>query len=153
MTDTDSTYEALKEKYHLPSYDELNWEYEIGNIEEDDLVIRNVRKKVAEKFEYIANVLSSIIQPETDMTTLHEVSFFEDKEKEEIVKIYKRIMYYYRYASRLTVDDSEEANAAYINEAHAELKKLKPQLVKIFDKIKDAWTKEMNQKVEAGYFG
>ncbi|MFC1754316.1 hypothetical protein ACFL96_13150, partial [Thermoproteota archaeon] len=96
MTEIESSYESLKKKYHLPSYEELNWEYEIGNIEEDDLVIRNIRKKITEKFEYIANVLSSIIQPETDLSNLHEASFFDEKEKEDIIKVYKRVMYYYR---------------------------------------------------------
>jgi hypothetical protein len=62
-------------------------------------------------------------------------------------------MYYYRYASRLVVEDSEKDNAQFILEAHEELNKMKPALKKYFDKIKDSWTKELKKSVDTGYFG
>ena len=153
VPEIESLYEVLKEKYKLPSYAKLNWEYEIGNIEEDDLLIRNIRKKITEKIEYMINILSSIIQPETDAANLHEASFFDDKEKEDILSMYKLLMYYYRYSSKLNVHDSEKENADFILEADDELKKMKPNLLKYFDKIKESWTKEMKTKDAAGYFG
>jgi len=156
MDELKEAYEELKQKHGLPAFDELNWEYELAGIEVDDLLIRNVRKKVTEKFEFIANVLSGILQPESDLASLHEVSFFSDPEKEELVKVYKQLMYYYRRASKLVVEDTPETNAEFIKEAHVALIKLKPQLLACFDNITETWKKELKELKESGekgYFG
>lgn len=153
MTEEESSYEKFREKYDLPSYEELNWEYEIGDIEEDELVIRNIRKKVTEKIEHTANILSGIIQPDTEISSLHEISFFTEEEKQDVIKLYKKLMYYYRWASVLNVDDTEELNAKYIKDANEKLKEMKPKLLKIFEKLKESWTKDLTKTVDAAYFG
>ncbi|MBU0461481.1 MAG: hypothetical protein KJ574_02740 [Nanoarchaeota archaeon] len=153
MSEIISTFDVLRKKYSLPSYEEMNKEYEIGSIEDDDLLIRNIRKKMTEKIEFIANILSTLIQPETEIANLHEVSFFDDKEKEEIIQLYKKLMFYYRSASRLVVDDSEEANAKFILEAHSELQRLKPKLIRHFDKLQECWTKDLKKEKYASYLG
>ncbi|MFQ5475160.1 MAG: hypothetical protein ACE5DM_04955 [Candidatus Nanoarchaeia archaeon] len=140
-------------KKDIKNYDELNKEYEIGLLEDDEFLSRNIRKKIAEKIEYIVNNILPIIQPENDIANLHEVSFFEDKERQELVELYKKLMYYYRYSCRLNLEDSDKENENFIQEAHSGLKNLKPSLKNYFDKLKDTWKKDSKKLDDAGYFG
>lgn len=157
MEETESNaedkYGELRAKYGLPEYGMLNYEYELEGIEQDDLILKNIRKKIAEKMEFMVGVLQWILQPDTELSALHEAEFFTEDEKEEIIKIYKKLMYYCRYSTRLTVDDSDKENAEFILEADKEIRLVKPNLIVYFDKLKESWTKEISKKDNVGYFG
>ena len=146
-------YEILREKYGLPGLKAMDREFEISTIEIDTFFIRNIRKKMTEKVEYFADMLLKVLQPETDISQLHEVSFFSDAEKDELLHTYKKLMYHFKWAVRLVVDDSDKENAEFINETYKMLQDIKPKLKKYCDKIRDTWTKELRTKDKAGYFG
>ena len=150
----ESGYEALKKAYHLPSYDEMNREYEIGVIEDDDQLARNISKKITEKLEFYINTILTILQPETDFGNLHEVGAFEEKDKDELLEIYRKLMYAYREANVLVVEDSDKANATFIKKTHEELNSMKPDLKKFFKKLQESWkTFDVSKIDKAGYFG
>jgi hypothetical protein len=136
-------------KYSL-DHDLLDKEYEISSIEEFHL--RNIRKKVDENIQHISNILSSILQPETDMANLHEASFFDENEKNEIIEIFKKLKYIERASTNLDLEDSDEKNAEFIRNAQEQLDELKPKLIIILKKLQDCWKQDIKSE-EAGYFG
>ena len=44
-------YEELAKKYNIPSFDEINNEFEIALIDEESIILREIRRKITEKKE------------------------------------------------------------------------------------------------------
>ena len=57
-------YLKFAKKFSLPSYDELNNDFEISSIEEEQFLIRAVRRKIAEKMDIYAKIIETILMPE-----------------------------------------------------------------------------------------
>ena len=146
-------YDKMQKKHSLPDFKKLDREFEISTIEEDHFFMRNIRKKMTEKVEYFADLLMRVLQPESDISQLHEVSFFTDIEKEEVLEIYKRLMFHFKWAVELVVEDSDNENAEFINKTYSMMHDVKPKLRWFCGKVKDSWTKELRSKDKAGYFG
>ncbi|MGC8940783.1 MAG: hypothetical protein ACP5JY_01985, partial [Candidatus Nanoarchaeia archaeon] len=56
-------YEKLRKKYNLPKFDEINKEFEIWNIKSDSYIIREIRRRVLERIDFIASYLLPILNP------------------------------------------------------------------------------------------
>lgn len=147
-------YNQLREKHQLPSYAELDTEFEISSLDDDFSILRNIRKKMSEKVEFIANTLKEVIHPEASYISMHESSHFSDDEKRRVAEIYRKLMFTLRHALELYIDDSEELNAKFIRELYADWMKQKKEILFFMRKLKDSWNKE-TAEIESGkgYFG
>ena len=81
-------FEILKKKYTLPSFEELDKEFEISRIEEDELILQDIKKKIIDKIYYYSEILEDLMEPDSRIRTLHELSVFNDLEKEDNFIIY-----------------------------------------------------------------
>ncbi|MDO8643088.1 MAG: hypothetical protein Q7R76_05940, partial [Candidatus Woesearchaeota archaeon] len=92
--DIKASYAALAKKYRLPSYEAVNQDFEIEAIEETDFLLKNIRNRIGEKMEFCIKLLTSILQPEQNITDLHECKMFSDEQKKKIYSLYKNLMVY-----------------------------------------------------------
>ncbi|MFC1722843.1 hypothetical protein ACFL0V_01765, partial [Nanoarchaeota archaeon] len=82
-----------------------------------------------------------------------EVSQFEEAGKEKLLELYKRLMFFHRRCTELSIDDSDEKNVELINDVVKEWDSLKEKSLEFVSKLKDAWTKDLNKKEVVGYLG
>src|SRR3989344_2810816 len=102
-TDIKAAYAKLAKKYKLPDYEALNQEFEIETLEDTDFLLRNVRTKISEKMEFCIKLLTSILQPEQNITDLQECKMFSDEQKKKIYLLYKNLMVQMRSAGVLSM--------------------------------------------------
>jgi hypothetical protein len=146
-------YKKLQATYKLPGYTELDNAFEISQIEGEGFLLRNIIKKILERVELYSKILEDLYHAESNIAAMYECNVFDSDEKKNIFRIYKRLLYYHRYAVELDLNYDEKTTAAYINEFWNEWQKLKVDLARIMAQLKTSWTTEGTEKKESGYFG
>ena len=146
-------FEKLGKKFDIPSFEELDSEFEISLIEHKQFMLREIRKKICERLESVIKVLDEILQPDTNINNLYECKEFNDEEKGDIFKLYKRLMVLNRWSAKVNITHIDEEEAEFINESYKELKELKSQLVNIMEKLKESWKKDTDIQEDLGYMG
>lgn len=146
-------YEVLRKKYKLPGFDELDAEFEISDIEPDCSILREVRKKIADKIGHVCGTIEQVLHPETNLVDLYESRVLDEREKKELFEMYKKLMAAERSCVELFISSDEKPDAAFIKSFSVEWKTLKPQLIKFIRKLKESWEKETDEGEAAGYMG
>ena len=90
---------------HVINFDEINKELEISCIEKDEFLLREIRRKIIEKIEEILKFLGGILDPETNITDMYEAKIFDSEERNELFKLYQKLMFFDRYSIETSVDE------------------------------------------------
>tara|TARA_Y100000310_G_scaffold337122_1_gene423364 strand:- start:4852 stop:5328 length:477 start_codon:yes stop_codon:yes gene_type:complete len=156
MKNLKKRYEELSKKYNLPSYDELDKEFEILYIREVFEIskpLAYVRRRLSDKLGGVCGMLQSLIQPNPNSSvSIEESSFFSKDEKQKLVKLLKELMYYERLSVHLDVNSEEEKDAEFIKEASEKWNEVKPKVESITGKLKDGWQKEVKAKAKNHHY-
>lgn len=155
MEDIKGEYQKLSKKYKLPNYNDIDLDFEISTIEKKKkFLLREIRRRILDKFDGIKEILESIIQPDANsFQSIYESRIFTEEERNIIYTIYKNLMIFIRKANIVSLRADEKEEVAFINDIFAEWQNLKPKLIKYFDKIKENWGKETSVKEDLGYLG
>jgi hypothetical protein len=146
-------YEPLQKKYGLPSFEQLDREFEIGGIEAEDSPLREIRKKIDDKLKAMRSLLEEVLQPEANLAGIYESRAFSESEKKELFELYRKIMSKERQCMQLLIKNDEQADAAFIKSFSAEWETLKKELAGAADKLRDYWENEKEEHEKLGYFG
>ena len=146
-------YVKLQSKYKLPEYDVINADFEVCLIEQEDFLLRSVVRKMMEKMELYAKLIEELVHPESSLASMYECNNFTSDEKKAHFRLYKRLLYYHRFALELDLHYDELAYAKYINEFYQEWPILQKDLVSVLGTLKRSWTKDLSEKADSGYFG
>ncbi len=155
MADLEKKYTSLQKKYKLPTFKELDTEFEISSLEKDDPVLRCVRRKMNEKVIFFCKIAEGILYPhEKSHLNAYESSFFGDEQKQEIQKIHRPLMVFERRSLKLDILCSEAEDAAFINELWSQWKTYKKAVFEIVQTMEKAWKSTPRQeKSDEQYFG
>ena len=147
-------YTKIIKKYSLPSWQTINDEFELATIEYEDLpILKQVRRKIVEKFSNYAALLESFLQPNPgSLINLEETKFFNEKDQQTIYELLKELMYLERSSYYLDFTSEEKDDALYINESNASWKKMKKDFENIITNLKKGWREEMKSN-KYQYFG
>ena len=146
-------YEELKKKYSLPDFEELNKEFEISTIEHEDFLLREIRKKIADKINTMCEFFEDLLSPDNTIANLYEYKAFNDAEREEIFKLYKRVKVLEKLSLELSLNSDEANESEFINNFFNSWNKIKSEIITIIRKIKVFWEKESAKKDSEEYFG
>ena len=146
-------YASIQKKYKLPSFEELDSEFEIGSIESEDYMLREIRKRFGEKIRDVCGFVGEVLHPESNLADLYESRVFEEHEKAELFELYKKLMVADRTVAELTIQNEEKLDAEFIRDFSREWEKMKPQLVKFIRRLRESWEKDTDQGEAAGYMG
>jgi hypothetical protein len=149
----EAEYSKLKAKHNLPDFALLDREFEISTIECDFFILREIRRKIAEKNESAAKIFDDLLHPESGFAHFREAAIFSETDREQLLNLYRRIMYYDRLAIELDFSDSDEINAKFINDFMKEWPALKKQIVSFVVRMKESWQKELPKKDAVRYLG
>jgi len=147
-------YNQLKKKYALPSYEELNQDFNLEDINtESELVLQNVRRKIYEKIDYYAELIESVLQPESSLANMYEAHYTEDDEKNKAYAIFKKLLYILRYSKLVALDNNEEDNAKFIKEVYTEWNSSKKDIKYLIKRLLEIWKIESDIKEDLNYMG
>lgn len=147
-------YTSLAQKYGLPSFEELDDNFEISIIEDSRFLLRKIMGNIEEKLELFIKILTSVIQPEQNIADLSECRAFDEEQKKEIFEIYKKLMKFKRVMDSLCVSSTEKEEAECISSFYAEWnreKGLKTELKNTINKLEKSWESSIEVPEETGY--
>ena len=147
------TYDAVKKKYTLPDFEDIDHDFEISYIDHEAFFLREVRRKMVDKMEYFLKILEEILQPETTISNMHECKIYTDSEKEELYNLFRQLMIWHRNALLLTVESNDKSEAEFVSGFAKEWKSIKPLLLKSVKAMRDSWSHHTELKEDIGYMG
>ncbi|NQU78383.1 hypothetical protein HQ545_01305 [Candidatus Woesearchaeota archaeon] len=146
-------YKDLKKKHDLPDFDLLDRYFEISTMEDEPFMLRGIRNKIADKIDFMQKILDDLLHPESSFSSYTEAGVFSDKDRDEMILLYKRVMFFKRFSTELSFDDSDDQNAKFINMFMEEWMKLSTALLSFIRKLKESWQNEITKKELVRYLG
>lgn len=148
-------YEKISKKFSLPSFQQLNEEFEIERIadRETDILLREVRKAITEKAIAFLRFMELMINPSSaPFFMLSIIKHFNSSDKKTVEKIYRELCEFEIKAINLDFRYSEKAEAEFIKYALKKWQSLKEDLDEMSKIIERAWNASFEKK-ERNYFG
>lgn len=152
--ETEKQYNELRKKLKLPDFREIDFEFEISDIEETNFLLRAIVRKIAERLDFYSTMLEEVLQPEpSNLYAMHETGFFDEDEKKQMNALYSRLMVLNRNSIEVSLTNNENEQSLFVITALNEWKTLKNELLKYVKKMKDTWTSEIEADEDVGYMG
>ncbi len=143
-------YNVFQEKYNLPSFEELNEDFQIEKVAEyeTDFVLKEIRETITNKFLNYLRFIESLLNPSNGpMFMFAVIKTLGEKEKEKLTEIYKKIAKMDIELVELDLEYSEEKEAEAITNYYQMWQEMKRELLGIVEVIKTNWdSKEENGK-------
>ena len=148
-------YNELKKKLKLPEFKELDFEFEISDLEETNFLLKATIRRMAEKLDFYSTMLEEVLQPDTsNLYAMHETKFFDEEEKKQMYELYTKLMNLNRQSIEVSLEHNEKDEADFINNLLNEWKDLKQELLRFVRKMRASWkTEEADIKEDLGYLG
>jgi len=148
-------YISLQKKYKLPSFSELNEDFEIEKLQEreTDFLLRNVRRMITEKISNVLRFLELILNPSETPTPLFVFAMLKNispETRKEIEVLYRKLSSIELSSLSLDINYNEKKEAELIKGIVKSWPKIKEGLGNITEKLEMAWSKE---KPERKYLG
>jgi len=146
-------YATLAKKYKLPSFQELNEEFEIEKIaeKETEVLLRHVRRCMLEKMSSVSRFFELILNPtEANLLILSLLKDVSPETKKKIENLYKEVSLIEIASIDLDLDYNEKNEAKFIAEASKDWKKLKANLKVVSNQLGKSW--HLKERT-AEYFG
>ncbi|MEK6873283.1 MAG: hypothetical protein AABW91_00380 [Nanoarchaeota archaeon] len=147
-------YENTVKKYNLPSFKELNEEFDISKIEfNEDTILRDIRKAVMLKFTSSLQLTELLLNPSNgSMFNMLLTRGIENEEKAILEKLFDTLGKVEISSYELDIEYSEKAEANFIKSKNEEWKEISKDLNIILKKLGENW-KKVNSKKSKTYYG
>lgn len=153
-SEIEKRYNELRKKFKLPEFKEIDFEFEISDLEETNFLLRAVVRRIAEKLDFYATMIEEILQPDTsNLYAMHETRFFNENEKKEMYDLYSSLMHLSRHSIEVSLEHSGKSEADFINSFFSEWQGLKKELLNYTRKARASWKAESDIKEDLGYLG
>lgn len=147
-------YNKLRKKYKLPKFNEIDSEFEISNLESARFLIKNILRRIEEKLEFYIEVIGNLVHPDaSSLSTMYEVRYFSDDEKNDVYMLFKKLMKANRSIIELVLVSDEKKQTDFLKGFLNEWQDMKKELINHIGKMKDSWEKESTIEEDLGYFG
>lgn len=152
--ETEKQYAELRKKHRLPDFKEIDFEFEISDMEETNFLLRGIIRRIAERLDFYTTMLEEILQPDAGkLYAMHESRVFEEDDKVKMFEFYKKLMILSRHSVEISLMNSDKEEARFINEFMNEWGKIKSELLFYVKRMKDSWNAELDTKEDVGYLG
>ena len=147
-------YNELRKKHKLPEFKEIDFEFEISDLEETNFLLRAIIRAIAEKLDFYSTMIEEILQPDTsNLYAMHETRFFDEDEKKLMYELYTKLMNLNRQSIEVSLERNEKDEADFINNMFNEWKILRQELIRLVKKMRASWKTEADIKEDLGYLG
>ncbi len=147
-------YDPLIKKYSLPSYKELNEEFDISKIDvSNETILSDIRKAIINKLSAVLNFVELLLNPTNgSMFHMYLVKSTNGVEKEILNRLFDKLGSLEIDSFKLDIDYSEKAEAEFISNSFKEWDSMKDDLNSIMSSLKKNWHVNSSRK-EKSYFG
>lgn len=148
-------YEKLRSKYALPSFKELNEEFDIEKAaeHETECLIREIRKLVMEKVITYLRFIEMLLNPSNaPMFFFALVKGLTASDKRILEKLYDKLGSFEIEIIELDCNYDEKDEAEFIKKILGEWQEIKEDMLKLVEVLKHNWSQK-SKKDERGYFG
>ena len=136
--ETEMQYNELKKKFKLPEFKEIDFEFEISDLDETNFLLRTIIRRIAEKLDFYTTMLQEILQPDaSNLYAMHETRAFDENEKNQMYDLYSRLMDFNRQSTEVFLGHDVKSEAEFINNVFNDWKSLKNELLKFNIKNKN----------------
>ena len=150
-------YEELSKKYKLPSYEELDNEFELlyfQNIMEISFPLRYVRRRIGDRVNWFIGFFQGILNPNpSSLINLEESKFFSKEDKDKIVSLVKEMVIFERENLMLDLAQDEKKDAEFIKKGIEKWAEFKKEIEPYCVKLKEGWKAETSEEEKEEYFG
>ena len=147
-------YSNLSKKYKLPKFKEIDAEFEISSLENEKFLIKNILRNISEKLEFYIEFISNLVHPDgTSISSMYEIRFFSEDEKNDMYNLFKRLMKIDRNIVEIVLKNDEKEQSDFLNKFFTDWQNMKKELLKYIEKMKDSWEKQSTIEEDIGYFG
>ena len=153
--ETEKQYNELRKKHKLPEFKDIDFEFEISDLEETNFLLRAIVRRIAEKLDFYSTMLEEILQPDTsNLYAMHETRYFDEDEKKQMYGLYAKLMNFNRQSIEVSLQHNEKDEADFVKDLFDEWKSLKQELLRFVKKMRASWkTEEADIKEDLGYLG
>lgn len=147
-------FEKLQKLYSLPVWKELDHEFEVHTIENDNFLLREIIKKMDDRLDSFTQLIENILSPDAgSLSDICEVRCFSESDKTKFFELFKKLKFFRLlfYETNLTRDEKKEAHA--INDFFGAWVDLKKELIPIVSELQSCWIKESEPEELNEYFG
>lgn len=154
MVDIKNTYSKLKKKYlALPDFEGISKDFDLHCIEHEEHFSREVVRCIKEKLDHISSIFITLVNPPENIVYTWESSSLKNNSN-DVYKTLKRIMFYFREATRVDIISDEEDDVKFISAFYKEWdKELRDEIISHLALMRDSWTKESEKNEELRYLG
>lgn len=148
-------YEVLKKKYSLPSFQNLNEDFDIEKTaeKETELVLREIRKIVMDKAIAYLRFIEMLINPSNaPMFFMALTKSFTIEDRKVMEKIYSKLGEFELDVIEIDNEYSEKNEAEFISKTYKEWQKIKQDMKKIIEALRRGWRSKSNKKTK-NYLG
>ena len=155
IEDLKEDYEKARKIYDIPSFEELNINFQIEKIcdIETDFLLLEVRRHISEKLSGYLKLTETLINPvSAQMIIYHIIKTLATKDQEKLREIYKKLAKLEIKIVELDLDFEEEKEAKFIKDAFNEWQIIKKDLTEIIKDVQKKIDTETKTK-DNNYFG
>lgn len=148
-------YEKIRQKFNLPSWREMNEEFEIEKLQdkETETLIREVRRAMLEKSLSYLKFIEMFMNPgNAPMFFLALVRNLDNGKKKILDELYLELGKYEILSVTLDNEYNEEKEAEFINKFFNSWKSIKSRFKEVSEELESSWDKK-SEKKEKGYLG
>jgi len=144
-------YEVLQKKFHLPSIKELEKEFGLQfKSNQPNKIIREITDILLDNSKLIESLI--FLDSGSPPSVLYEANMIREKEM-DIFSLYKELMSTYWKGKKALLSD-EKQKAEFISKSFTKWKKIKQELIKIYDLFEKEWPNAaFRQSERAAYHG
>lgn len=154
LEDLKRDYKEIQKKYNLPSFEDLNQNFQIEKISEveTDYILREIRKFIADKFSNYLRFIEAMLNPmNVPMFIFSLIKTIGPEEKDKLTKIYKKFAKIEVEIISLDLVFSEDKDAEFIKKSYEVWEEVKKELSGILKVVEGNWENK-SQSNEKGYY-
>ena len=147
-------YEKLQAQYDLPSFKEINEDFDISKVDcNTGTILRDVRKMMVLKFSSILQFVELLLNPSSgSMFHMFLVKGINGDNKDILNSLFEGLGTIEINSFELDINYSEKDEADFIKRNFHAWNSMKPKINTINKSLKDNW-KKTTQKKDKSYFG
>ncbi|MBM3247209.1 hypothetical protein FJZ17_01550 [Candidatus Pacearchaeota archaeon] len=149
-------YEKIAKENKLPDFNflEENFEVELKEMEEDELIVRRIRKQIVEKISYHIRTLEAFLNPSNaPLFVMNMLKGFGNEEQEIVKNIYDKLGDFEIDSFGLEIEYNEKKEIEFIKNVCDDWKSIVFDLHRIHASMKKSFNKEAPKKAHKSYFG
>ncbi|MCF7861855.1 hypothetical protein K9M79_06435 [Candidatus Woesearchaeota archaeon] len=150
---TNADYDKLKTKYGLPELTELDFLFSLTDIEETNYPLRDICKKIQERYLEMRDSLSEVLSPDSHSASMYECNYLSDTDKSIAFSIFRKMMVIIRTIDLIIMDNNPQSHASTINYALKVWTENKSDLAKIYARLVESWKTELSPEERENYMG